>query len=182
MRELSLNILDIARNGLEAGADQIEITIEVAKETLTISIKDNGKGMDKDKAQRVQDPFVTDRTSRKVGLGIPLFKMSALMTNGEFSLSSEPGKGTLVQAVYKLDNIDRAPLGAVEDTVIALIGERPDADYTLIYKGEADQFEFSTREIRAQLEEVEITNAEVLMFIKEYIANNIKIINKGAVI
>lgn len=182
MRELSLNILDIARNGLEAGADYIQVTIEVTAEIIRIVIEDNGKGMDSEKVARVQDPFTTDRTTRKVGLGIPLFKMSALMAEGDFAISSLPGKGTKLEATYKRESIDRMPLGAIEDTIIALIGERPNANYKLIYKVEAEQFEFCTKEIKEQLEEIEITNAEVLMWIKKYIRDNINAISKGVVL
>lgn len=182
MRELSLNILDIAHNSLQAGATLIQITVEIKGDEMAITIKDNGKGIKEDKLKQVQDPFVTERTTRKVGLGIPLFKMSAEMAGGEFFLDSAPDKGTEIGVTYKLGHIDRMPLGALEDTIIALIGEAPQADYQLIYKREQAQFEFSTSEIKAQLQEVDIDNAEVLMFLREYIANNIKTINGGAII
>ena len=108
MRELSLNILDIAQNSISAGAPLI--TIEVSEnrtdQTLLIGIYDNGRGMSEEQVKSVIDPFFTTRTTRKVGMGIPLFKMAAEQTGGSFTLTSQVGVGTSVEAVFKTDSID----------------------------------------------------------------------------
>ena len=77
MKELSLNILDIVENSVKAGATLTEILIEESSDILTITVKDDGCGMSDEIEKQVTDPFYTTRTTRKVGLGIPLFKMLA---------------------------------------------------------------------------------------------------------
>ena len=115
MRELSLNVLDIAQNSISAGASEVEITVEEISSAskMTIIIKDNGCGMDEETVRNVMDPFYTTRTTRKVGMGVPLFKMAAESTGGSFDIVSELGVGTTVTAVFGLSNIDRMPLGDI---------------------------------------------------------------------
>ena len=98
MRELSLNVLDIAQNSLSAGASLVEIAVseDTEKDELVISVRDNGRGMTPEQAARVRDPFYTTRTTRKVGMGVPLFRMAAEMAGGELTLQSELGKGTAI--------------------------------------------------------------------------------------
>ena len=105
MRELSLNVLDIAQNSISAGATLIEIEIreDTAGRLLTIRIADDGCGMTPEKLKSVADPFYTTRTTRKVGMGVPLFRMAAEMTGGGFEITSEPGKGTTVTALFHTD-------------------------------------------------------------------------------
>ena len=131
MRELSLNVMDIAQNSLSAGASLTQIVVEEssAEDTLTLKIIDNGRGMTAEQAARVTDPFFTTRTTRKVGLGVPLFKMAAEQTGGSFSIESEPGKGTTVTAVFKPSHIDMTPLGDINSTVGLLIYSNPDRDF-----------------------------------------------------
>ena len=109
MPEISLNILDVAENSVRAEASLIEITVSVQpeKDTLTVIIKDDGCGMTPEQAASVQDPFLTTRTTRKVGLGVPFFKQAAESTGGSFRIDSEKGKGTTVKAVFGLSHIDK---------------------------------------------------------------------------
>ncbi|MBQ9067123.1 MAG: ATP-binding protein, partial [Clostridia bacterium] len=87
MQELSLYILDITENGVAAGADTITIAIEETGPVMTIRIEDNGRGMDAETVRKLSDPFYTTRTTRKVGMGVPLFQMAATMTGGELAIS-----------------------------------------------------------------------------------------------
>ena len=123
MKELSLNILDITYNSIKANAEKIEISISesISANLIQIEIKDNGHGMDHELLEKVTDPFVTTRTTRKVGLGIPLFKQSAEDTDGKFSISSKIGEGTAVYASFRLDHLDRAPIGDISSTMVSLI-------------------------------------------------------------
>ncbi|MBQ3903405.1 MAG: sensor histidine kinase, partial [Eubacterium sp.] len=66
MKELSLNILDVAENSVKAGAALTEILIDEEGESLTLTIKDDGCGMDEETVKAVTDPFYTTRTTRKV--------------------------------------------------------------------------------------------------------------------
>ena len=123
MPEISLNILDVAENSTRAGASLVQITVDVQPDLdrLTVIIADDGCGMTKEQVERVTDPFYTSRTTRKVGLGVPFFKLAAENTGGSFSIESEPGKGTTVTAVFTLNHIDRMPLGDMTATIQTLI-------------------------------------------------------------
>ena len=115
MRELSLNVMDIAQNSISAGASLITIRVEEDRpaDTLSISVEDNGKGMSPETVQKVIDPFYTTRTTRSVGLGVPLFKMEAEMTGGSFQIDSQLGVGTTLTAVFKPSSVDMIPLGDI---------------------------------------------------------------------
>ena len=180
MRELALNILDIAENSVKAKASLIVITIEAKGNLLTITISDNGKGMDKAFLERVTDPFTTTRTTRKVGMGIPLFKEAAETTGGSFSIDSEPGAGTVVRASFVIDSIDRAPLGDVAESAVTLL--REDIDFVWVYTVEDKSFTFDTREIKAELGGIPIDSPEIISFLKDMLKENIESINGGIIL
>ena len=104
MPEIALNVLDIAQNSVRAEASLIQISVDVdeAADTLTITIEDNGCGMTKEQVSHVTDPFFTTRTTRKIGLGVPFFKMAAERPGDGFSFQSEPGVGPRVKGVLVL--------------------------------------------------------------------------------
>lgn len=131
MRELSLNVMDIAQNSISAGASLIEIEVaeDIGEDVLKIRVTDNGCGMTPEQVQHVIDPFYTTRTTRSVGLGVPLFKMEAEMTGGSFEISSEKGKGTSLCALFKLSSVDMIPLGDIGGTVQLLITCNPKLDF-----------------------------------------------------
>ena len=163
MRELSLNILDIAQNSLSAGAGLVTLTVDEdsGADSLTLRVEDDGRGMDADTLQRVRDPFYTTRTTRKVGMGIPLFRMAAEMTGGSLDIVSEPGKGTAVTASFSLSHIDRMPLGDMAGTVTALIRLNPGVDFVYRHTVDGRSFEMDTRELRAQLGDVPLSEPDV---------------------
>src|SRR5512141_1752103 len=103
MREIALHLLDIAENSAAANSRNISIDVheDLHKDLLTASVTDDGRGMDAETAKNVQDPFYTTRTTRKVGLGIPLLKLAAEQADGRFSLQSEPGKGAWLEADFR---------------------------------------------------------------------------------
>lgn len=175
MQELSLNILDIAQNCISAGASLVEIDIEVfgqRQEMLGITVRDDGAGMDRRTLQRVESPFFTSRTTRKVGMGIPLFKQAAQMSGGSFSIDSRPGNGTVVKAVFDTSNIDCAPLGEVWDTVGILIQMNPDVDFVYRVKNGREVFECDTRYLKQVMEGRGLGDIAVIQWIKEYIEEN----------
>ncbi|HQA59549.1 MAG: ATP-binding protein [Tepidanaerobacteraceae bacterium] len=182
MKELSLHILDIVQNSLGAKASLIEINIneDVKNDLLVIRIKDNGLGMDTATAQKVMDPFYTTRTTRRVGLGIPLFAQAAESCGGDFKIYSEKGRGTEIVATFTLSHIDRAPIGSMADTMVSLIAMRPDVDYIYRHCVGDREFTLDTREIKETLEDVPINNPMVIDWIKEFVNGNLKEINGGA--
>lgn len=182
MRELSLNILDIAQNSITAGASliTIEIAEETATKTLIIGIYDNGKGMSEEQVRSVIDPFFTTRTTRKVGMGIPLFKMAAEQTGGSLQIKSELGVGTEVRATFKTDSVDFTPLGDVAATVQMLISMNTDRDF--IYRRSVDgrDFTLDTREVKEILGDVPLDAYEVSQWLIEFINENTHELYGGA--
>ena len=179
MRELSLNLLDIAENSLKAKASLIEITVSVKGNVLSFVIADNGCGMSESFLSKVTDPFTTTRTTRKVGMGIPLLKMTAEMSGGTFHITSKEGKGTTTSATFQVDHIDRPPLGELEDSIITLITDLGESNLIFTYSVEDRTFVFDTREVRAELEGIPMDNPEVLVFIRDLIKENIENTNGG---
>jgi hypothetical protein len=170
MKELSLHILDIARNGLAAGASLVELSLTRRGDWLTVVIADNGHGMDAEMAARVTDPFTTTRTTRRVGLGLPLWKLAAEQTGGAFRLESAPGRGATVTASFALSHIDTPPLGDMAGTVVTLIQGSPQVDFVYRQKNEDSQtegFVLDTRVLRETLEDVPLDSPDVLDWIAE---------------
>ena len=180
MRELSLNILDIAQNSISAGASliTIEVSENTTDNTLLIGIYDNGKGMSEEQVKSVIDPFFTTRTTRKVGMGIPLFKMAAEQTGGSLEIKSELGVGTEVKAYFKTDSVDFTPLGDVASTIQMLITMNIDRDF--VYKHTVNEKEFvcDTREIKEILGDVPLDTYEVSQWLKDFITENTEVLYK----
>ena len=178
MRELALNVMDVAQNSISAGATLITLTVEEesAADRLSITLEDNGCGMTEEQVRSVVDPFYTTRTTRKVGLGVPLFKMEAEMTGGSFEISSEKGKGTSLCALFKLSSVDMIPLGDIGGTVQLLITCNPKLDFlfTRSYRGAGEdrrEFTLDTRELRQVLgEDVPLDAPDVVLWIRDYLA------------
>jgi hypothetical protein len=155
MEDLSLHILDIVENGTKAGATLVEISIteDVSKDLLSISVRDNGRGMGREMLEKVRDPFVTTRTTRRVGLGLSLLEQAAQEAGGDISVESEPDRGTSVYATFQASHIDRKPLGDIGSTVITLILGNPDVDFVYHSDFDGEETLLDTREIRAELED-----------------------------
>lgn len=174
MTEISLNILDVAENSTRAEASLVEITVEAdtTADTLTIVIKDNGKGMTKEQAAAVEDPFFTTRTTRRVGLGVPFFKQAALLTGGSFSIDSVLGEGTTVTAIFVLSHIDRMPLGDITSTIHTLITFHTQTDFIYTYSYNLKSFTLDTREMKEILGDIPFDTPEISTYVKEYLAEN----------
>ena len=171
MKELSLNILDITENSVKAGATLTEISITESGNKLIISIKDDGCGMSEDIVRSVVDPFYTTRTTRKVGMGVPLFKMAAEQTGGKLEIVSDTGEnhGTTVTAYFYKDHLDFTPLGDVISTVTTLIQGHPDTDFLFTHLIDDKEIRLDTRELRAVLEGVPLNTYDVLEWIRGYL-------------
>ena len=173
MKELSLNILDVAENSVKAGATQTEININETAETLTLTIKDDGCGMSEEVVKAVVDPFYTTRTTRSVGLGVPLLKLAAEQTGGSLSVESRTAEmspedhGTTVMATFFKNHLDFTPLGDVVSTMTTLIQGHPDTDFLFIHTMPDGEVSLDTREIREALGgEVPLDTFDVIMWIK----------------
>ncbi len=175
MKELSLNILDIAENSIKAGATIITIELFETADMLKFSISDDGCGMKPDFLAAVTDPFTTTRTTRPVGLGIPLLKLAAEQTGGKVEISSKhiedypDSHGTVTTATFFKNHIDAAPLGDIVETVVTLIQCNPDREFLFIHQMEEKRAELDTRELKTVLGDIPLNNIEVILWIKEYL-------------
>ena len=174
MKELSLNILDVAKNSTAAGASLVEISLELSSEgILTLSITDNGCGMDEETLRGVTDPFYTTRKTRKVGMGLPLLKMAAEQTGGELCITSstnEGERGTKLRASFDTKSIDCMPLGDIVSTVCILIAGSPDVDFLFVDKRPSGEVVLDTAQLREVLGEgISLAEPEIQQWIKEYL-------------
>jgi len=176
MRELSLNVLDIAQNSISANATLIEIELKqsTVKNELLIGIYDNGKGMTKEQLEAVRDPFFTTRTTRKVGMGIPLFKMAAEMTGGHLEIESEVGIGTRVKALFKTDHLDFVPVGDMASTMVMLITMNEHINFLYQRSLDGKSFTLDTESLKEILGDVPFSEPSISAWLKDYIDQNTK--------
>ena len=175
MKEIALHILDISENGIAAGASSIDITVSRGGDTelLKMKVEDNGKGMNEVELKQVTDPFYTSRTTRRVGLGIPLLMQHSHMAGGKMEIHSLPGKGTMVEASFLKDHPDRQPLGDLEGCWTLLVTSNPGIEWGLKLKSPEDMFEITTAEIRSAMEIETITGSDLSGELRRMIRNNI---------
>jgi hypothetical protein len=175
MREISLHILDIVQNSIAAGASRIEVVVaaDTLADRLTISIKDNGRGMSDETIKWAMNPFWTTRTTRKVGLGIPMFTAAAEACDGRLKIDSELGCGTTLEVEFRLSHIDRAPFGDIVMTVVDLIVANPAISFKFEQTVDGETALLDTNDIRRELGEVPIETPEVRQWMKAYLAENI---------
>lgn len=181
MRDLSLHILDIMQNSSAAKASLIKVSILVKLETgmLKVVIEDNGCGMDRELLASVTDPFSTTRTTRKVGLGIPLLKASAEQSGGSFNITSQKGVGTVVTADYVIDHIDRPPLGDMAGIITDMAAANSKIEIRLRLECGSKQFIFNSLEVSQTLGEVPLTEFTVVKWLREYIGEGLQDIFGG---
>jgi len=173
VREIALHLLDIAENSVAAQSCNICIEVDenLQSDLLSISVTDDGRGMDEQTARQVLDPFYTTRTTRKVGLGIPLLKLAAEMAEGGLSLVTDPGKGAKIQASFRHSHIDRMPLGDLALTFLTLLISYPHIHWVFIYQvtdrnGKGDDFNFDDVELKAVLGDMSMTEPQILKFVR----------------
>lgn len=173
MRELSLHILDLLQNALEAGATRVEVRIEedLAADQMSVSVRDNGRGMDREIANRALDPFFTTRTTRHVGLGLPLLAEAAKRCEGKIELESAPDGGTVVTATFRHSHLDRAPLGNVTSTLLATLlggdGRAPQLSYH--HRVDDRSFTFDTAAIQAETGEIPLSYPPLRNWLRDMI-------------
>lgn len=181
MREIALHLLDIAENSAAAESKNISVHVhqDLFLDLLSTSVIDDGRGMDDETVQRVQDPFYTTRTTRNVGLGIPLLKLAAEQAEGSFSLQSKPGKGTWIEAEFRYSNIDRMPLGDLASTFLTVLISHPQINWTFLYRvtdrdKKMTDFLFESAELKSELGDISLTEPEVLTFLRGMIEEGIE--------
>lgn len=168
--------MDIAQNSIRAGASCIGIAVEenLTKDELTITVEDDGCGMDEATLKRIRDPFFTSRTVRKVGLGIPLLQQNAERTGGDVDIRSLPGKGTVLKARFVHSHLDRPPLGNLAETICLLIAANPTIEFSFTRSSGKGSFGLDTRELKQMLEGTPLNDPEILNGVREMIEENEK--------
>ncbi len=173
MKELALHLLDIAQNSVAAGATQLELSLVEHEGVLTMRVADNGRGMSPEFLANVMDPFTTTRTTRKVGMGIPLLRMTAQMTGGDLEIQSQLGVGTSTTAVLHTDHIDCPPLGDLAGCLsLFLQGAPPTLETRFVHETDLGRFALDTRQVRAILGGVPLSEPDVALWLRDYIAEN----------
>lgn len=176
-----MHVLDIVQNSIAAGANGISINIaeDNKANTFMIRVTDNGCGMSNEILERVTDPYFTSRTTRKVGMGIPLFKQSAEQSGGSLEITSAWGKGTVLEARFMHDHIDRPELGDISGVLVLLIGANPEIRFRYVHNINDRQYILDTKEIEEVLEGTPVSEPGVLQFIREMIDENLVETNTG---
>jgi anti-sigma regulatory factor (Ser/Thr protein kinase) len=176
MKDLALHILDILQNSVAAGATMIKLRIDEIpdEDRYMVKFTDNGKGMDAEMLKHVTDPFFTTRTTRKVGLGLPLLKQNAERTGGSLTIKSEPGRGTEVDVLFAYNHIDRLPTGDIAGTLALTASSYPAIDFKYTHNTPQGTFIFDTAEIKDTLGDLAISNPMVIAFMKDLIRDNLK--------
>jgi hypothetical protein len=176
MKDLSLHVLDIMQNSLSAEAREIDVEIieDQAKDKYSITIRDDGKGMSEEMMKKVTDPFFTTRTTRKVGLGIPLLKENAERTGGTFNIRSKADKGTEIMADFSLSHFDRQPLGDIAGVIVLTAASNPKVRIKYTHTTGFGEYIFDTAEVSETLGDTPINNAQVIKFLEEMINENLE--------
>ena len=181
MKEISLHLLDIVQNSVTAGASHVQIRFDLDPAgTLTMAVEDDGKGMSPELLERVRSPFVTTRTTRKVGLGIPLLMQNAMQSGGSVDIESEQGVGTTISATFLTGSIDCLPLGDLASTMATIIMGSPDApEFSLHCASPEGEMDFTTEQIRPALDGVSLAEPAVVQWIQESLQEEIEPILGG---
>lgn len=181
MKEIALHLLDIVQNSVRAGASHVDIRFLLGADgVLEMGVKDDGCGMSAELLDRVRSPFTTTRTTRKVGLGIPLLMQNAMQTGGRVDIQSKEGEGTDIAAFFVTGSIDCLPLGDLASTMASIIMGSPDKpEFTLRCVSPEGEMSFSTETIRPVLEGVSLAEPGVVQWIKESLEEEIEPIFGG---
>ena len=182
MKEIALYTLDIAQNSITAQAKHLDVTLAEEGGTITLTIADDGKGMSPELLARVSDPFTTTRTTRKMGLGLPLLRMAAEQTGGTLTIESTLGVGTTVTAVFRADHIDCPPVGDMAGSITLLLQGAPELELVYTHRTAAGQIGLDTRQLRSELGEgISLAEPAIILWVRDYLQEQETLLreNKG---
>lgn len=183
MRELSLHILDLVQNSLEAGSSDISLKVieDTVNDQLVIVVSDNGRGMSNKQKNKVADPFFTSRYTRRVGLGLPLIDMYTKLCDGKLDVVSNLAGGTTVTAVFRYSHIDRPPLGNMVDTIKIIIVANPNINFSYRHIVGHNQFYVATNDIIKALGGIPLSFPDVIVWLDRYLTDNLDLLYRGVV-
>ena len=122
---------------------------------------------------KVIEPFYTSRTSRKIGLGLPLLKQNAEKCDGRFEIHSQPGVGTMVKAIFRYDHLDRPPSGDMPGVIRILAGGNRNLRVVYAHYTDEGEYHFDSEEIKSELGVPEFYNPLIQKYLKEMIIENL---------
>ena len=175
MKELSLHVYDLMENSIAAKATLVELTIRdsLKDNIFHFTIRDNGKGMSPEFLARVTDPYTTSRTTRKVGLGLPLIKMNTTNCGGDMELTSQLGVGTTLKFWFQHNHWDRPPMGDLVGTLVMLVSQHEEIHFVITYTTDEGEFVFDTDEIKEALDGMSMKEMAIQKYLKEFVAENL---------
>ncbi len=182
MEDLAMHILEILMNSIHACAKNIKFIVQDSDldDKIVMQVEDDGKGMTEEQVQRVSSPFMTGRSTRKVGLGVAFLKGLTEQCNGEFLVTSKVGEGTTVTASVQKSFIDTPPMGNLGEIMMECIQADESIDYLFEYKTDKNSFLFDTKEIKKELDGVSLLEPSILLWIKDYINEQISLLKEDA--
>ena len=176
MKELSMHVYDLMENSTAADSSEVRLTIKdsLKENVFHFTIEDDGKGMSPDFLAKVTDPYTTSRTTRKVGLGLPLIKMNSEHCGGGFAIESELGRGTTLRFWFQHDHWDRPPMGDFTGTIVMLVSQHEDIHFIITYQTDTGTFVFDTDEVKDALGGMSMNDIAIIRYLKEFVSENLK--------
>ncbi|MDR1006284.1 MAG: ATP-binding protein [Bacteroidales bacterium] len=176
MKDLSMHVLDLLANSTVVGSTRIDLNVKdsLKENVYSFEIIDNGKGMSPSLLAKVTDPYTTTRSTRKVGLGLPLVKMNCEQCNGGFDLKSELGAGTVLRFWFEHNNIDRPPLGDLADAIVFTAAMNEQIRFVYTHTTDDGTYVFDTDEIKSVLDGMSLNNADIIKALRDMINENLK--------
>ena len=114
MRQLLFNFVSNAVK--YAGPCTIRISVSYANGSLKLTVADNGRGVESEKAARLLEPFVQADIRNRAegsGLGLAICKRLVEIVHGTIAVETAPGKGFVVRVTLP---VEAAPVAASEAT------------------------------------------------------------------
>ena len=178
MKELSMHVYDLMENSIAANASEIKLTIRdsIKDNIYAFTIEDNGKGMSPEFLAKVTDPYTTTRTTRKVGLGLPLIKMNTENCGGGMKIVSEVGKGTRLDFWFQHNHWDRPPMGDLAGTIVMLCSQHEDRHIIYRHITDKDEFVFDTDEVKEALDGASMNDLSIFRYLKDMVKENLEAI------
>ena len=174
-----MHVYDLMENSTAANSTEVKLTIrDSLKDNIyAFTIEDNGKGMTPEFMAKVTDPYTTSRTTRKVGLGLPLIKMNTENCGGGMKLQSEVGKGTRLDFWFQHNHWDRPPMGDLAGTIVMLCAAHEDIHIIYKHITDEDEFVFDTNEIKEALDGMSMNDVKVMGWLKDMVQENLEAIH-----
>ena len=174
-----MHVYDLMENSTAANSTEVKLTIrDSLKDNIyAFTIEDNGKGMTPEFMAKVTDPYTTSRTTRKVGLGLPLIKMNTENCGGGMKLQSEVGKGTRLDFWFQHNHWDRPPMGDLAGTIVMLCAAHEDIHIIYKHITDEDEFVFDTDEIHEALDGMSMNDVKVMGWLKDMVQENLEAIH-----